>query len=80
MEYAKDEIFNIRYREDINRLEITKDRTSKILNILKQNKVIVGLVITGVLISIINTMFIVNFFNVLFTMWGVRCEVRGVIK
>lgn len=65
MEYAKDEIFNIRYREDINRLEITKNRTSKILNILKKNKVIVGLVITAVLISIANTMFIMNFFNVL---------------
>ena len=65
MEYAKDEIFNIRYREDINRLEITKDRTSKILNLLKKNKVIVGLVTAAVLISIINTMFIVNFFNVL---------------
>jgi len=67
MEYAKDEIFNIRYREDINRLVIPKDRTSKILNILKKNKVIVGLVTVGVLISIVNTMFIVNFFNVLFT-------------
>ncbi|MBR6504719.1 MAG: hypothetical protein IKT41_03290 [Clostridia bacterium] len=66
MEYAKDEIFNIRYREDINRLEITKDRTSKILNILKKNKVITVLVIVAVLISIINTMFIVNFFNILF--------------
>ena len=65
MEYAKDEIFNIRYREDINKLEITKDRTSKILNVLKKNKVITGLVISAVLISIINTMFIVNFFNVL---------------
>lgn len=65
MEYAKDEIFNIRYREDINRLEITKHRTSRILNLLKQNKVIVGLVASAVLISIINTMFIVNFFNVL---------------
>jgi len=68
MEYAKDEIFNIRYREDINRLEITKDRTSKILNLLKKNKVIVGLVAAAVLVSIINTMFIVNFFNVLFTL------------
>ena len=68
MEYAKDEIFNIRYREDINKLEITKDRTSKILNILKKNKVITGLVISAVLISIINTMFIVNFFNILFTL------------
>ena len=68
MEYAKDEIFNIRYREDINRLEITKDRTSKILNILKKNKVIVGLVISAIMISIINTMFIVNFFNILFTL------------
>ena len=68
MEYAKDEIFNIRYIEDINRLEISKDRTSKILNIIKKNKVIVGLVTAAVLISIINTMFIVNFFNVLFTM------------
>lgn len=68
MEYAKDEIFNIRYREDINKLEITKDRTSKILNVLKKNKVITGLVISAVLISIINTMFIVNFFNILFTL------------
>ena len=68
MEYAKDEIFNIRYREDINRLEITKDRTSKILNFLKKNKVIAGLVTAAVLISIINTMFIVNFFNVLYTL------------
>ena len=61
-------IFNIRYREDINKLEITKDRTSKILNVLKKNKVITGLVISAVLISIINTMFIVNFFNILFTL------------
>ena len=68
MEYAKDEIFNIRYREDVNRLEVTKYRTSKILNILKKNKVIVGLVTAAVLISIINTMFIVNFLNVLFTL------------
>jgi len=68
MEYAKDEIFNIRYREDINRLEITKDRTSKILNILKKNKVIAGLVTTAVVISIVNTMFIVNFFDILFTL------------
>jgi len=68
MEYAKDEIFNIRYREDVNRIEITKYRTSKILNILKKNKVIVGLVTAAILISIINTMFIVNFFNVLFTL------------
>lgn len=65
MEYAKDEIFNIRYREDINKLEITKDRTSKILNLLKRNKVIASLVTAAILISIINTMFIVNFFNVL---------------
>jgi len=68
MEYAKDEIFNIRYREDLNRLEITKDRTSRILNLLKKNKVIVGLVTAAVFISIINTMFIVNFLNVLFTL------------
>lgn len=66
MEYAKDEIFNIRYREDINRLEISKDRTSKILNIVKKNKVIVGLVTVAIFISIINTLFIVNFFNTLF--------------
>ena len=65
MEYAKDEIFNIRYREDINKLEITRDRTSKILNLLRMNKVITGLVISAVLVSIINTMFIVNFLNVL---------------
>lgn len=68
MEYAKDEIFSIRYREDVNRLEISKNRTSKVLNILKKNKVIVGLVITAILISIVNTMFIVNFFNMLFTL------------
>ena len=68
MEYAKDEIFNIIYREDINKLEITNDRTSKILNIMKKNKVIVGLVIAAVLISFINTLFIVNFFSVLFAL------------
>lgn len=65
MEYTKDEIFNIIYREDIDRLEIARIGTSKILNLLKKNKVIVGLVISAVLISIINTMFIVNFFNIL---------------
>jgi hypothetical protein len=50
------------YREDINRLEITKNRTYKILNLLKKNKVIVGLVAAAVLVRIINTIFIVNFF------------------
>ena len=68
MEYAKDEIFNVRYREDINKLEITRDKTSRILNVLKKNKVITGLVVSAVLISIINTMFIVNFFKILFTL------------
>jgi len=65
MEYAKDEIFSIRYREDLDRLEITRNRTSKLLNLLKKNKVIAGLITTAILISIINTMFIVNFFNIL---------------
>lgn len=66
MEYAKDEIFNIRYNAKLNRLEIKdKNWTSRIGNFLKKHMLINVFLIVFIVLSSINFLLIYNFFNIL---------------
>ena len=65
MEYAKDEIFTIRYNEKKDKLEFSKKNfiIKKIVN----NKILVLLFSLGGVFSTINFILIYNFFNILKT-------------
>ena len=63
MEYAKDEVFSIKYNSKKDKLEYKK--TNKILNIIRKNRFITLLVIFGGLFSTINFILIYYFFNIL---------------
>lgn len=66
MEYAKDEIFQIRYNTTLDRLEMKPKRwTSRIKNKMKQHKLLTATLMAFVLFSIINVVMIYNFVNIL---------------
>lgn len=66
MEYAKDEVFSIRYNVDKDKLEYTGRH--KCLNFIKKYKVMTLLISLGLAFSVINFVLIYNFFNLLKTL------------
>lgn len=66
MDYAKDEIFNIRYNKVLNRLEIKNEKgTSKVLKIVKKHKMMSLIITTLIMFSCLNFFLIYNFMIVL---------------
>ena len=66
MEYAKDEIFKIRYNTKLNRLQMKKENwTSKIYQIIKSHKFITTVIIVFLLLSVINIIMINSFIKIL---------------
>ena len=66
MEYAKDEIFNVRYNTKLNRLQIEQEGwTSKIHKKIKAHKLITTAVLAFFIFSIINIVMIYNFMKIL---------------
>ncbi len=66
MEYTQDEIFNIKYNEQKNRIETKKiGMLQKIGQAIRNNKFITMVVIMAIMMSIINSIMISNFFILL---------------
>ena len=66
MEYAKDEIFNIRYNTKLNRLQIKEKKwTSRTRKFFKKHMLINMFLMMFVVLSSINFLLIYNFFNIL---------------
>ena len=66
MEYANDEIFQIRYNTKLNRLQMKKECwTSRFCKKIKTHKFLTFIVITLFIFSIVNLMLVNQFFNVL---------------
>lgn len=66
MEYAKDEIFQIRYNSQLNRLELGHERIMKrAIKKIKKNKLLSTIIFSFILFSIINVIMIYNFLYIL---------------
>lgn len=66
MEYAKDEIFKIRYNTKLERLQTeNKNWTCKFLNKLKKHKLMTTILITLIMFSTANIIMIYNFMQIL---------------
>lgn len=68
MEYAKDEIFNIRYNEYANRLEIGGEKKKGIRNFIKQHKLMSGVIAMTIVTMAVDGMLIYEFFFLLSTL------------
>lgn len=68
MEYAKDEIFKVRYNATLNRLEIHEEGwTSKLWKRIKKHKFMTTVFFTFILFSSINFLLIHHFMKILQT-------------
>lgn len=65
MEYAKDEIFNIRYNKFTDRLEYRKKKNT---NFIKEHKVVSAMVATVLIAIGIDIVLIYQFFSLLCTL------------
>lgn len=66
MEYAKDEIFRIRYNTKLNKLKSGEENgTSKVYHKIKKHKLLTTLVITLFMFAMINMVMIVSFMKIL---------------
>lgn len=65
MEYAKDEIFNIRYNKFTDRLEYRKKKNT---NFIKEHKVVSAMVATVLIAIGIDSVLIYQFFSLLCTL------------
>lgn len=66
MEYAKDEIFQIRYNTKLNRLQIKQESwTSKIYKKIKNHKLLTTIIICLLIFSTANIIMIYNFIEIL---------------
>ena len=66
MEYLKDEIFNIKYNSNLNRLEMSKEKwTSKLLKKIKGHKFVTLSLIILFTFSVIDIALVYQFFRVL---------------
>lgn len=68
MEYAKDEIFNIRYNEYANRLEIGRGKNKGVRNFIKQHKIMSAVICTTAITMVIDCVLIYQFFSLLCTL------------
>lgn len=65
MEYAKEDLFNIRYNTKINRVKIQKESwTSSFIKKIKRHKLATTVVLTFFTFSIINVVMIWNFMRI----------------
>lgn len=64
MEYTKDDIFNIRYNTELNRLEMRKKNKS-VLETVKKHKLISFVITTLIMFSGLNFFLIYNFMKIL---------------
>lgn len=66
MEYSKDEIFQIRYNTNLDRLQIGGKRwTKRLLQTIKRHKLMTVTVIAFIIFSILNVAMIFTFINIL---------------
>lgn len=66
MEYAKDEVFQIRYNTNLNRLQIGHERwTNRLLKTMKRHKLITTAIISFFMFSTVNVIMIYNFMKIL---------------
>lgn len=66
MSYAKDEMLKVRYNKSEDKLEFeNRYKTKKWIRFCVQNKFIVMTIVTALIMSVINTILIANFFNLL---------------
>ncbi len=66
MEYAKDEVFQIRYNTNLNRLQIGSDRwTSRLLKTVRRHKLITTVIISLMIFGAANVIMIYNFMKIL---------------
>ena len=66
MEYAKDEIFQIRYNANLDRLQIGHKRwTRRLLNTIRGNKLISISILAFIIFSTANAVMIYNFMKIL---------------
>ncbi len=66
MEYAKDEMFEVRYNTKLDRLVIKKERLrSKVWRKIKKHKLLSITVSSFILFSIVNFIMIYNFMKIL---------------
>ena len=65
MEYAKDEVFQIRYNTNLNRLQIGSDRwTSRLLKTVRRHKLITTVIISLMIFGAANVIMIYNFMKI----------------
>lgn len=70
MEYAKDEIFSIKYNSSIDRLQFKKQKwTSKIIEKINRHRIISSAIILFILLASMNFILIYNFMNILQTVY-----------
>ena len=65
MMYANDEIFNIGYNADVDRLQIKGKRQSKIKRAIRGNKIITILAMLFIMFCFLNCALIYTFMNLL---------------
>ena len=65
MLYANDEIFNIGYNEDLDRLQIKDKKHSKIKKVIHENKMITTLIILFSMFCFLNCVLIFTFMDLL---------------
>lgn len=66
MEYAKDEIFQIRYNTDMKRLEMKKDNwTSRAGKRMKRHKLITVTIVSLCVFATVNIIMIASFMRIL---------------
>ena len=66
MEYAKDEVFQIRYNTNLNRLQIGSDRwTSRLLKTVRRHKLITTVIISLMIFGAANVIMIYNFMKIM---------------
>lgn len=66
MEYAKDEIFQIRYNTKLNRLEMKNEKwTSMLVKKIKSHKLLASSMIIFLLLAIVNMAMVVSFMRIL---------------
>lgn len=65
MEYAKDEVFSIKYNAGKDKLEYTNRH--KLINFVKRYRVMTLLLSLGITFSVVNFVLIYNFFNLIKT-------------
>lgn len=66
MEYTRDEIFQIKYNTKLDRLQIGhRNRTSRILKMIKKHKLVITILVTIMIFSIANIIMIYNFMRIL---------------